>query len=132
MNIGDKVKALREKAGLTQEELAERMGVQRNTVWRWENGRAGLRGENIQRMSSVLNVDASELMPLNSDISEHEMKKPDMKRGILPGLAYWGGVADNARNVAREGSSEDIADVKQLLSRALAYLGAMNNKTATA
>ena len=30
MNIGDKVKALREKAGLTQEELAELMGVQRS------------------------------------------------------------------------------------------------------
>ena len=122
MNIGDKVRELREKAGMTQEELADLMGVQRNTVWRWENNRAGLRGENIQRMSSVLNVDASELIPLNSDVSIQEKMKPESKRGELPGLAYWGGVADNARTVARQGNSEDIADVTQLLQRALGYL----------
>ncbi len=122
MNIGDKVRELRERAGMTQEELADLMGVQRNTVWRWENNRAGLRGENIQRMSSVLNVDASELIPLNSDVSIQEKMKPESKRGELPGLAYWGGVADNARTVARQGNSEDIADVTQLLQRALGYL----------
>ena len=127
MNIGDKVRELREKAGMTQEELADLMGVQRNTVWRWENNRAGLRGENIQRMSSVLNVDASELIPLNSDISVQEKIKPVSKRGELPGLAYWGGVADNAREVARQGNREDIADVTQMLIRALGFLGANVN-----
>ena len=62
MELSEKIKELRERAGLTQEELAERMGVQRNTVWRWENKKANLKAENIQSLSSVLEVDASELM----------------------------------------------------------------------
>ena len=56
MGFKEKIKECREKAGLTQEELAEKMGVQRNTVWRWENERANLRAENIQKLSSIFNV----------------------------------------------------------------------------
>ena len=124
MEIGDKVKELRERAGLTQEELAELMGVQRNTVWRWENKKAGLRGENIQRISAVLNVDASELMPSDEpDMSVREKTRGEIRRGEMPGLAYWGGVADNAKTVAQRGNSEDIADVTHILMRALASLG---------
>ena len=129
MEIGDKVKELRERAGLTQEELAELMGVQRNTVWRWENKKAGLRGENIQRISMVLNVNASELiLPDEPDMSSvREKTNIENRRGKIPGLAYWGGVADNAKTVAQRGNSEDIADVTHILRRALASLGANAN-----
>ena len=37
-------------------------------------------------------------------------------------MAYWGSVADNARNVAEYGDANDIADVSQMLKRALASL----------
>lgn len=123
MEMGDRVKELREKAGLTQEELAERMGVQRNTVWRWENNKANLRAENIQRLSSALNVEATELMPNEIDTVIRDMPKLESQKGIFPSLAYWGEVADNARTIALHGNSEDIADVSHILRRALATLG---------
>ncbi|HLY36853.1 MAG TPA: helix-turn-helix domain-containing protein [Candidatus Binatia bacterium] len=34
----EEVKAVRGKLGLTQVEFASQVGVQRNTVWRWEAG----------------------------------------------------------------------------------------------
>ena len=34
----EEVRAARRKLGFTQAEFAERVGVQRNTVWRWEAG----------------------------------------------------------------------------------------------
>lgn len=34
------VKAARRALGLTQQELAGRLGVEQSTVWRWEHGRA--------------------------------------------------------------------------------------------
>lgn len=37
-NYTDRIKDLRNEAGLTQEQLAERLGVQRMTVIRWERG----------------------------------------------------------------------------------------------
>lgn len=36
--LGDEIKRLREARGLTQEELATRMGVHRNTIHRYEGG----------------------------------------------------------------------------------------------
>jgi DNA-binding transcriptional regulator YiaG len=35
---GRELKTLRTKLALTQDALAERLGVRMNTVWRWENG----------------------------------------------------------------------------------------------
>ena len=67
MELGEKIKILREKAGLTQEELAHEVGVQRNTVWRWENGRANLTSETLQRLSSVLKTGTLDLMSVNTD-----------------------------------------------------------------
>lgn len=128
MGIGDKVKELREKAGLTQEELAEKMGVQRNTVWRWENKKANLRADNIQRLSTVLNIDASELMDVANDEEDIKLLKLEQNRGIFPSLAYWGEVADNARTIALHGNSEDIEDVSHILRRALASLSNVSGK----
>ncbi len=38
MNLAENLKALREKSGMTQEQLAERMEVSRQTVSKWESG----------------------------------------------------------------------------------------------
>lgn len=39
MNEANPIRAYRAKCGFTLHELATRIGVQRNTVWRWEQGR---------------------------------------------------------------------------------------------
>ena len=84
MDLSEKIRELRERAGLTQEQLAEQMGVQRNTVWRWENKKANLKAENIQSLSSVLNIEASELM-------KEEYEVPEIK--IIPDSC------DNGRDI---------------------------------
>ena len=38
MNIGNKILELRKKNNITQEELAERVGVSRQTISKWELG----------------------------------------------------------------------------------------------
>ncbi len=38
MNLAENLKALREKSGMTQEQLAERMEVSRQTISKWESG----------------------------------------------------------------------------------------------
>ena len=35
---GADLRTIRTKLGLTQEELGQRLGVRKNTVWRWETG----------------------------------------------------------------------------------------------
>lgn len=38
MNIGNKIKALRKERGITQEQLAENIGVTFQAVSKWETG----------------------------------------------------------------------------------------------
>lgn len=122
MTLGERIrKARKGKGKMTQAELAERIGVHEMTVRRWEAGERTPDVDSLQKISGVLGVSVSDLL---TGVPEVSISKPKGNENALPGLAYWGGVADNARNVARQGSREDIADVTQLLQRALGYLGA--------
>ncbi len=40
MSLGEKLNALRRRAGLSQEQLADRLGVTRQSVSKWESGQA--------------------------------------------------------------------------------------------
>ena len=54
-------KEAREKAGLTQDEAAERTGVSRVSIWLWETGRGSPLIENLGRMSEAYGVPLSAL-----------------------------------------------------------------------
>lgn len=57
--IGGKVKKKRRELGISQEELAERLGVTYQQVQRYENGMNKLNVENIQVVADALNVPVS-------------------------------------------------------------------------
>ena len=52
MNIND-IRSLRKGAGMTQEELADKLGVAVNTVSRWEKGRFIPNPKYIKRMAEM-------------------------------------------------------------------------------
>lgn len=39
---GTELQAIRTRLGLTQEERGDKLGVRKNTVWRWEHGQRGI------------------------------------------------------------------------------------------
>lgn len=58
MALNDRIKTARELIGLTQEELAVRVGVSRPAVVMWENGKTKtIEGENLVRTAYVTRVD---------------------------------------------------------------------------
>ena len=71
------LKRLRHQAGLTQEELAGRVGIARTNYVNLENGRRHLGPEWLERFAIALGVDKRELL---------EIKKPTL--GDLRGLAH--------------------------------------------
>ena len=61
---GEKVRATREQRFLSQRELADKAGVNRNTVWRIEtSGHTDVHPRTIRRLAEALSVDPASLLP---------------------------------------------------------------------
>ena len=52
--FGDNLSKSRKKAGLSQEELAEKMGLTRQTISKWETGASVPDVEELQRLCAAL------------------------------------------------------------------------------
>jgi transcriptional regulator with XRE-family HTH domain len=61
-DIGTRIRATRRERGLTQDELAERVGVSRSAVAQWETGRTGQVTGNLSRIAGALQVNVEFLM----------------------------------------------------------------------
>ena len=67
MSFADRLKEARRICGLSQEELAGRLGVSRQSVSLWEQGETNPTVENIYAMTEVLGVSFDELMAEPAD-----------------------------------------------------------------
>lgn len=57
----DNLKFLRDKMGLTQESLADKMNVSQQSVAKWETGQAMPRADKLPELARILGCDVSEL-----------------------------------------------------------------------
>lgn len=63
MEIGQKIKTLREEKGMTLEELGNKVGVGKSTVRKWETGMiANMRRDKIAKVASALETSPAYLM----------------------------------------------------------------------
>jgi transcriptional regulator with XRE-family HTH domain len=63
--IGERIRDIRRQRGITQEGLAEAVGVSRSAVAQWETGRAGQVTGNLTRVADVLGVHVAVLLGAN-------------------------------------------------------------------
>ena len=61
MEIGKKIMNLRKKNGLSQEDLAEKVGVARQTISKWELGETSPDLKESKKLSKIFNVSLDEL-----------------------------------------------------------------------
>lgn len=66
MKLGDKIQKLRKDLKLSQEQLAEKIDVTRQTISNWELGETSPNPEQLKLLSKALNVSIDEL--LNNDV----------------------------------------------------------------
>ena len=62
MDIGGEIRKARENRGLTQAELAEKLGISSKTVSSWEVGRTEPKMGMVERVCAVLNCRKSDLI----------------------------------------------------------------------
>ncbi len=70
--IGLVIKTLRKKAGLTQQQLAEKVGVTDKAVSKWERGAGSPDISTINQLSNILNIDTDNLLAGNIAYLENE------------------------------------------------------------
>ena len=62
MTFAEKLKSMRKQSGMSQEKLAEKIGVSRQAITKWENNSGIPDIENMLALSSLFNVSVDELL----------------------------------------------------------------------
>ena len=73
MNLGNNILKLRKENKLSQEELAEKVNVTRQTISNWELGSTQPTPEQLKVLSKIFNISVDEL--LDNDTSDYVMQK---------------------------------------------------------
>ena len=68
--LGDNIKTLRKNKGLTQEELAIKLNVVRQTVSKWEKGFSVPDADMLQKIADILEVDVKQLLGTNIEAEQ--------------------------------------------------------------
>lgn len=105
ITFGQKLREARKKAGLTQEELAERLAVSRQAVTKWESGKGLPDVENWKTLSQALNVSIDYLLDngekLDLSVTREEISLADTVGERRPG-GRWSKKAARKDSIALE------------------------------
>lgn len=63
MTIGERIKEIRKKKGLTQKQLGEALGVSYQTIAQWENNLRNPKHETLRKLAAALDLKWYELYP---------------------------------------------------------------------
>lgn len=103
MNIGQKIKELRKKRGLTQKELGKRLNVSYQMIAQYESGRRKPKIEQLRKIAQALSVDLSEFT------SDNFRELPEFK------LEVYGTAITNLIEQIKEGPCPLSKDMSNIL-----------------
>jgi transcriptional regulator with XRE-family HTH domain len=136
--IGARLRAARLQAVLTQEELAQALGVDRSTVAKWEAGQRGMTVENLLRTAAILETPPAQLLAgtegekpaartLSEVIVEQQTvqtiaqtlaQRPDAIPVVIAALKRWvqsGQAAEDAPNTEHTGVGSAVRTIMRQL-----------------
>ena len=91
--LSDKIYQLRRRFGWSQEELAEKLGVSRQSVSKWESGASQPDVERILQISALFQVSTDYLLKDGLDELGREPRRPDPDDFTKPFWESAGGAA---------------------------------------
>lgn len=87
MELGGQIKRYRTRLGLSQEELADRIFVTRQSVSNWENGRTYPDLQSLLRLSDLFGLSLDELIKGDIETMKEEINKLEIQK-----MNRWGGI----------------------------------------
>ena len=82
MNLGNKIAKLRKDSNLSQEDLAEKVGVTRQTISKWELEETSPDINQVKKLSNIFKISLDELV--NNDINNILIKNYNIFLFLLP------------------------------------------------
>lgn len=77
MNLNERLQDMRKKAGYSQEQLAELLGISRQAVSKWESGQGNPDIDNIIKLTKVYQVSADYILfGLENEANEQAEQNP--------------------------------------------------------
>ncbi len=97
MNLSEKLYMLRKKSGLSQEQLAEKLGVSRQAISKWESNQSVPESEKLIAISNYFNVSLDYLLKEDSDEQgtaeiDNSNQKGDKTKWLLGLISCIGGI----------------------------------------
>lgn len=119
-SVKKNITAIRKKLGLTQQEMADKMGISRNAYRRIESGETALVNDYLLRIASILDMTADELVlgyaPLENDGTLNELREKYLREGQEKERIYQEKISTLERTVQsqerRIALLEDLARTK--------------------
>ena len=117
MTIGNRIKALREKNGITQTELAELIGTTKQNIYKYENGIiTNIPSDKIELIAQRLSVSPAYLMGweeeepptevTGTELSENEREMIDIFKGLTP--TQQGKLIERAKIMSEDNETDAI------------------------
>lgn len=72
--VGQRIRELRLKRGLGQEDLAEKLNTTKQTISRYENGDRAANQDILFELSSILNVSINEFFPKKEEKQDNKIE----------------------------------------------------------
>ncbi|MDR0991483.1 MAG: helix-turn-helix domain-containing protein [Ruminococcus sp.] len=114
MEFKDKLKAERERAGLTQKQLAQMVGLTDRTIQNYEHGRGGAaRFDHVRALAGALNIKTEELVeeiPAKNSDSEVVAQLVSRMQALFSG----GELTDGDKEAAVRAITEAYWESKQI------------------
>lgn len=144
MRFEEKLSKLRKQNALSQEELAEKLNVSRQTISKWELGQTMPDSGKIQELASLFNVSVDELLNETTDLNQIPNKtsgKSENKTmntiiiiilviGLVSAIAYigfWIFIGNTAKNIVGSTANSIVGNNQEGLNIARGVIGQAQN-----
>lgn len=91
-SIGEKLLHLRKGKHLSQEEAADKLGVTRQTISKWETEESKPDFDKVEAICSLYNITPSELFGVKEEVQEKDKKEINTSNSTKKALGISGGV----------------------------------------
>ena len=89
MNLSDNLKRIRKENNLSQEDLAEKLGVSRQSVSKWESGAAYPEMDKVIQLCKMFDLNIDELLNKNvNEVKDNKQSKININKYIDDFLSF--------------------------------------------